>query len=148
MSNNNTHVQRAELVRMAPLHELLIYLLLYGGISKAIDIERHPQGGNGLQARVQRAEARIGTRRHPAGIRKLAHDQILLDAWAPISEVDPQFLSVTIDAGDISRNWSGITFTAQRIINMARGLVPAMLRVGGTSGDYLIFNSTADETGN
>ena len=90
----------------------------------------------------------MGTRRHPAGIRKLSEDQILLDAWAPISEVDPQFLSVTIDAGDISRNWSGITFTAQRIINMARGLVPAMLRVGGTSGDYLIFNSTSDETGN
>ena len=79
--------------------------------------------------------------------RKLALDQIQLDVSAPISEVDPQFLSVTIDAADISRNWSGITFTAQRIINMARGLVPAMLRVGGTSGDFLIFNTTSDEIG-
>jgi heparanase 1 len=70
----------------------------------------------------------------------------VLNVSAPISEVDPQFLSVTIDAGDISRNWSGITFTAQRIINMARGLTPVMLRVGGTSGDFLIFNSSTEET--
>ena len=34
------------------------------------------------------------------GKRKLAVDQVVLNVSAPISEVDPQFLSVTIDAGD------------------------------------------------
>ena len=75
--------------------------------------------------------------------------KISLDTSAPIGEVDPQFLSVTIDAGDISRNWSGINFTAPRIVNMASALNPAMLRVGGTSGDYLLFNqTTADLSSN
>ena len=68
--------------------------------------------------------------------------QILLDTSAPISKVDPQFLSVTIDAGAIRENWTNINFTAPRIINMARALNPAMLRVGGTSGDYIFFNAT------
>ena len=69
---------------------------------------------------------------------------IVLDTTSPVSEVDPQFLSVTIDAGDINYDWREITFTAPRIINMARALNPAMLRVGGTSGDYILFNDTND----
>ena len=75
--------------------------------------------------------------------------KISLDTSAPIGEVDPQFLSVKIDAGDVSRNWSGINFTAPRIVNMARSLNPAMLLVGGTSGDYLLFDqTTADLSSN
>ena len=108
--------------------------------------------GSGLVTRVHKAETRMEQQNQQLQQRfmwkrKLALDEIQLDVSAPISEVDPQFLSVTIDAGDISRNWSGITFTAQRIINMARGLVPAMLRVGGTDEDFLIFNSSVNETG-
>ena len=107
--------------------------------------------GSDLVTRVHKAETRMEQQQRLQERfmwkRKVALDEIQLDVSAPISEVDPQFLSVTIDAGDISRNWSGITFTAQRIINMARGLVPAMLRVGGTSGDFLIFNTTSDEKG-
>ena len=71
--------------------------------------------------------------------------KIFLDLFVPVSEVDPQFLSVTIDAGDISSNWSGINFTAPRIVNMAKALNPAVLRVGGTSGDYLLFNQTTPD---
>lgn len=62
--------------------------------------------------------------------------------------VDDDFLSVTIDSGDIGRNWSGITFTATKIINMAEAFQPATLRVGGTSGDKVIYdpnNSTKKE---
>ena len=65
---------------------------------------------------------------------------LLVDFTAPISVVDPQFLSVTLDAGDIRSNWSSINFTAPRIVNMAKALSPAMLRVGGTSADFLIFS--------
>ena len=59
--------------------------------------------------------------------------------------VDPQFLSVAISVGNIRYNWTTINFTAPRILNMARALNPAMLRVGGTSGDYLSFNATTTE---
>jgi heparanase 1 len=74
----------------------------------------------------------------------LAALEVLLDTSAPISEVDPQFLSVTIDAGQIRSNWSGIALRARRIINMAFALYPCMLRVGGTSADFMIFNRTTE----
>ncbi len=54
--------------------------------------------------------------------------------------VSDQFLSVTIDAGSVNRReWSKINFTNPRMLNLARALSPAMLRVGGTSQDYLLF---------
>ena len=74
----------------------------------------------------------------------LATLELLLDTSAPISEVDPQFLSVTIDAGQIRYNWSVIAFRAPRIVNMARTLYPCMLRVGGTGADFMIFNRTTE----
>ena len=68
---------------------------------------------------------------------------LFLDMNGVLYEVDPEFLSVTIDAGDMRSSWSvAINFTAPRIINMAKGLNPAMLRVGGTSADFLLFNET------
>ncbi|CAI8023721.1 Heparanase [Geodia barretti] len=129
---------------------LFSLILVCGGVCKDISEEWRLQnicpGSGRLCARIHEVQARIEQKLPTQGKRKLTIDQIVLNVSAPISEVDPQFLSVTIDAGDISRNWSGITFTAQRIINMARGLTPAMLRVGGTSGDFLIFNSSTEET--
>ena len=109
---------------MAFVHGFVRSLLvvLYGGLCYAaasrplVQIEEsYP--GSPLVTRVQEAESR--REKHPqgkqfGGERKLAVDQIALDVLAPISEVDPEFLSVTIDAGDISRNWSGITFTAEQ----------------------------------
>ena len=133
---------------MANLYSLVLVPVLFGGLCAAVSpsAEFHTSA---VVTRVRQAETRIEQQLwgKSSGKRKLALDQILLDVVAPISEVDPQFLSVTIDSGDISRNWSGITFTAQRIINMAGGLAPAMLRVGGTDGDFLIFNSSIEQAG-
>ncbi len=54
--------------------------------------------------------------------------------------VSDQFLSVTIDAGTIRYgDWTKYNFTSPRMLNLARALSPAILRVGGTSQDYLIF---------
>ena len=108
------------------------------------------QGTFSLPARVRAAEVRmeLATRQlqgRSAEYKKVSQYQIALEISEPFSEVDPQFLSVMIGARYVSRNWSGNTFTAQRIINMARGLTPAMLRVGGTSGDFLIFNSSTSD---
>jgi len=62
-----------------------------------------------------------------------------------VYEVSDQFLSVTIDAGNIKSNWDTINFTATRIINMAKALAPAMLRVGGTSQDFILFEEKTKE---
>ena len=67
---------------------------------------------------------------------------LFLDMEGVLYEVDPEFLSVTIDASQIRENWKAINFTAPRVINMAKGLNPAMLRVGGTSADFLLFDET------
>lgn len=72
---------------------------------------------------------------------------VVIETATSVAQTDPEFLSLTIDAGDISRDWRGINFTAPRIQNMAVALGPAMLRVGGTSADYLIFNVTQSSYG-
>ena len=72
-------------------------------------------------------------------------DVIMVNLTDLVFEVSDQFLSVTIDAGNIKGNWNTIDFTATRIINMAKALAPAMLRVGGTDGDFLLFEETTKE---
>ena len=68
---------------------------------------------------------------------------IMVNLTSYVHEVSDQFLSVTIGAEAIKHNWRRINFTAPRVINMAKALAPAMLRVGGTSEDALIFEETA-----
>ena len=66
---------------------------------------------------------------------------IAIDMKNCIAETDPQFLSVTIGVHGISRDWRRINFTASRVQNMAAALNPAMLRLGGTEEDYLLFDN-------
>lgn len=54
--------------------------------------------------------------------------------------VSDQFLSVTIDAGSVRSNWDGLDLKSQRVINMGKALATAMLRIGGTEQDFLLFN--------
>ena len=53
--------------------------------------------------------------------------------------VSNHFLSVTVDTAGMRNHWSVINFTCPRILNLAKGLSPATLRVGGTSQDFVIF---------
>ena len=69
---------------------------------------------------------------------------IMVNLTGHVYEVSDQFLSVTIDAGNIKYNWEIINFTAPRVINMAKALVPAMLRVGGTAQDFVIFEESTE----
>ena len=80
-------------------------------------------------------------------MKPVLYQQIQLDIETPISEMDPQFLSVAIGAGHIRTNWSGIHFSSPPNINMARGLAPAMFRVGGDEEDFLVFKLSTDERG-
>ena len=60
---------------------------------------------------------------------------------SPISVVSDKFLSVTIDAAGMINHWNVINFTCPRILNLAKGISPATLRVGGTDQDSIIFTS-------
>ena len=68
---------------------------------------------------------------------------ICLDVDAAVFEVDLQFLSIAVGIGKLEGNWSDINLTAPRIQNMAQALNPAMLRLGGTRGDFLLFNQSS-----
>ena len=63
-----------------------------------------------------------------------------------LHSVSEQFLSVTLDAGNIRYNWTIINSTAPRVLSMAKGLAPSMLRVGGTEEDFLLFGSSNSES--
>ena len=78
-----------------------------------------------------------------AEVSRVEVPNISLDLKAVLHTVDPEFLSVTIPAYQIQDNFDLINFSLPRVQNMARGLNPAMLRVGGTSGDDLIFVKTS-----
>ena len=67
---------------------------------------------------------------------------IVLETFEAVYEVDPQFLSIALGVGEMERDWVAINFTAQRIVNMAKGLGPAMLRLGGTKGDFITFDES------
>ncbi len=67
---------------------------------------------------------------------------LFINLTASLHEVSNQFLSVTIGDGAIQKNWFSIKLTLPRVINLAKGLSPAMLRVGGTSEDFLLFQSS------
>ena len=57
----------------------------------------------------------------------------------PLCEVDARFLSVAIDSHLIAERWKDFDFSSKRVLNMARALAPAYLRIGGTAADLLTF---------
>ena len=56
-------------------------------------------------------------------------------------EVDAEFLSVVLGTGTIEEERLA-DLTDPQVISLAKGLSPAMLRLGGTRGDFLLFNET------
>ena len=94
--------------------------------------------------KISKARRRLAEQfRSQNSSRDLNQDQfIAVDTKTSIAQTDPQFLSVTIGINGISRNWARkINFTASRTQNMAAALSPAMLRLGGTEEDYLLFDN-------
>ena len=57
-----------------------------------------------------------------------------------------QFLSVTIDSGAIASDWDHLNLKSMSVINMGKALAPAMLRIGGTSEDFVIFKNLLESS--
>lgn len=51
------------------------------------------------------------------------------------TQLPPAYVSVTLDAGLIKRDFAPLNFTGVYATNMAKTLAPALLRIGGTSAD-------------
>ncbi|XP_076032921.1 uncharacterized protein LOC143020393 [Oratosquilla oratoria] len=56
-----------------------------------------------------------------------------------IAEVPPEFLSITVNARLPLHNWSTFDTSSPRLRAMSRALSPAILRMGGSSANFLTF---------
>ena len=62
-----------------------------------------------------------------------------IDLSKKVAQVDPKFLSVAIDSHVVAERWKNFDFHSERVLNMAKALSPAYLRLGGTAADLLTF---------
>ena len=65
---------------------------------------------------------------------------INIDTSKVLTQVDERFLSVAL--GMINKNWKQLDLNNPRVINMAKALSPAFLRLGGTGADLATFNKS------
>ena len=63
-----------------------------------------------------------------------------LDTTKILTSVDTRYLSIAL--GMINKNWKQLDFSNRRVINMAKALSPAYVRLGGTGADLAIFNDS------
>ena len=55
-------------------------------------------------------------------------------------ETNQKFLSIALGSGLIRHHWENFNFTSEKLHNLAKGLAPAYLRIGGTDEDFLLFD--------
>ena len=66
---------------------------------------------------------------------------IKVNLSSPLFLVSDDFLSLTLDAGGLSKSWD-ISLTSPLLATLAKGLAPAMLRLGGTEQDFVLFSNS------
>ena len=75
----------------------------------------------------------------------LQNNHVSVDLGEASRIVSDQFLSVTIDSYALESNWYGIDLKSLQLISMGKALAPAMLRIGGTAQDFLLFSDNNTE---
>lgn len=94
------------------------------------------------QAEERLQDWRIGDgRRQIYGTAETASINVTVDLTKHINEVSDGYLSVTMDAIQLREHLQNVSFDAPSFISTAKGLAPAVLRVGGGDGDYAIFGN-------
>jgi len=73
---------------------------------------------------------------------KYVEQNVSINLDRSVFTVRDQFLSVAIDSGIMMNHWPHVNFTSEKLFNLARGLSPAFLRIGGTAGDFLIYDDS------
>ena len=73
---------------------------------------------------------------------KYVEQNVSINLDRSVFTVRDQFLSVAIDSGIMMNHWPHVNFTSERLFNLAKGLSPAFLRIGGTAGDFLIYDDS------
>ena len=87
---------------------------------------------------IRRAEENLQS--HSVGAENVS---VLLYLEHPINVVNEGYLSVTLDAYQVRNQLKTANLRNASVISTAKGLAPAVFRIGGTDGDYAIFNANA-----
>ena len=66
-----------------------------------------------------------------------------IDYGKAIAHTSEGFLSVTFDTGVIVSNFRGLNLTSEKMINIGKSLAPAVLRLGGSSEDTIMYDMSA-----
>lgn len=73
---------------------------------------------------------------------KYVEQNVSINLNRSVFTVSEKFLSVAIDSGIMMHHWPHVNFTSERFFNLARGLSPAFLRIGGTAEDFVIYDDS------
>lgn len=65
--------------------------------------------------------------------------EVYVNTLECVHETQDEFLSIALGSGLIRHRWEKFNFSSEKIRNLARGLSPAFLRIGGTDEDFLLF---------
>ena len=66
--------------------------------------------------------------------------EVYINTKQCVYETDQKFLSIALGSHLIRRRWENFNFASIKLNNLAKGLAPAYLRIGGTDEDFLLFN--------
>ncbi|PVD35613.1 hypothetical protein C0Q70_02576 [Pomacea canaliculata] len=77
----------------------------------------------------------------PADVKVREPVSVHVSLQQSINTIGPHFVSVTLDSSLVHANWSTFDFRSTKLQNLAHGLSPSYLRLGGTTADALIFQS-------
>ena len=65
--------------------------------------------------------------------------EVVINTQRCVCETDRKFLSVALDSNLIKYRWESFDFSSEKLQNLAKGLAPGYLRLGGTEEDFLLF---------
>ena len=69
-----------------------------------------------------------------------AFHEVYVNTQEYVHETAQEFLSIALDSSLIRYGWKEFDFDSEKTKNLARGLYPAYLRIGGTDEDFLLFD--------
>ena len=65
---------------------------------------------------------------------------VVINTKQCVYETDQKFLSIALDSNLVRYRWESFDFSSGKLQNLAKGLAPAYLRLGGTEEDFLLFS--------
>ncbi|XP_048250306.1 heparanase-like isoform X2 [Haliotis rufescens] len=66
--------------------------------------------------------------------------EVNVDFNRVLQVIDDKFVAVTLDSHLIQEGWQKFDFGSEKLVNLAHGLAPCYLRLGGTAADLLTFD--------